>query len=144
MFDTTQPGASGSAAQAPNASVTVNTGAIRKMSLSAPSGMTISLIRNFPASAKSCSVPNGPTTFGPLRICTPAQILRSDQSTTTTESRTPTATATTCRRVSTVQPAGVDQNGIPYSAAIFEARAAATLAEHSAMVTLARAIGLVK
>ena len=27
--------------------------------------------------AKACSMPNGPTTFGPLRSWTPAQILRS-------------------------------------------------------------------
>ena len=36
------------------------------------------------------------------------------------------------------------RGGIAYSAAILPARAAATLAEHSAMVTLARAIGLVR
>ena len=52
-------------------------GASRKMALSAPSGITGSFSTNLKKSAKDCSRPNGPTTFGPRRSCTPAQILRS-------------------------------------------------------------------
>ena len=40
-------------------------------------GITGSFRTNFSRSAKDCSSPQGPTTFGPRRSCTAAQILRS-------------------------------------------------------------------
>ena len=43
----------------------------------APVGMIVSFISIFRASAKGCIRPNGPTTFGPFRICIAAMILRS-------------------------------------------------------------------
>ena len=43
----------------------------------APVGMTVSFISIFIASAKGCIMPNGPTTFGPFRICIAASTLRS-------------------------------------------------------------------
>src|SRR6188474_1901654 len=46
-----------------------------------PAGMTGSLNTNFNRSAKDCSKPQGPTTLGPRRICTAAQIFRSASST---------------------------------------------------------------
>ena len=52
----------------------------------APAGMTTSLNRNLNASAKVCSRPKGPTTLGPRRICTAAQILRSARMTKATDS----------------------------------------------------------
>ena len=77
MSATTQPGATGTTAQATKASVVVRIGASRNTVLFAPAGITISFRRNFPKSAKLCIRPNGPTTFGPLRIITAAQTLRS-------------------------------------------------------------------
>ena len=67
----------GMTAQAASASTAVRTGAIRKTGLSAPDGMIGSLSANFKKSANDWSRPNGPTTFGPFRICTPAQTFRS-------------------------------------------------------------------
>ena len=43
----------------------------------APAGITGSLTTNFRRSANDCSNPQGPTTFGPRRSMTAAQILRS-------------------------------------------------------------------
>src|SRR5450432_2160709 len=104
MFHTTQPGASGITAQAPNARVKLTMGASRKTNLSAPAGMTISLSTNFRKSAKDCSRPKGPTTLGPLRIITPAQILRSASSRKARDSRIQITTARICSTVITVQP----------------------------------------
>src|SRR5215472_1942017 len=132
---TTQPGASGIAAQAPSASVTLISGASRNTNLSAPAGMVSSFSRNFARSANDCSSPKGPTTFGPLRSPTPAKSLRSPQIRKAHESKRTIVTARICNKV---QP----NQAIAYSAASLAAPAA-TLA-HSAMVTLARAIGLVR
>ena len=77
MSAMTQPASSGITAQADSASIAVTSGARRKTPLLAPAGMIGSLNTNFRRSAKDCSRPNGPTTFGPRRICTAAQILRS-------------------------------------------------------------------
>ena len=68
MFDTTQPGATGIAAQPMKASTKLSMGARRKTNLSAPAGMQISFSANLPKSAKDCISPKGPTTLGPLRI----------------------------------------------------------------------------
>ena len=77
MSATTQPAATGITAQADSASVVVTSGASRKMPLLAPDGMTGSFSANLMRSAKDWNSPHGPTTFGPRRICTAAQILRS-------------------------------------------------------------------
>ena len=77
MSATTQPLSSGTTAQPANASVADINGASRKITLLAPAGMINSLNMNLKASAKVCSRPKAPTTLGPRRICTAAQILRS-------------------------------------------------------------------
>ena len=110
MFETTHPGARGMTAQAPKARVKLIRGARRKTILSAPAGMTISLRMNFMRSAKDCQRPNGPTTLGPLRICTPAQILRSASMKKAWEMRSQTRIAAICRTVITPQPTGVAKN----------------------------------
>ncbi|MNJ42745.1 hypothetical protein D3C77_377200 [compost metagenome] len=66
--DTTQPGAKGITAQAMKASTKLISGARMKTTLSDPDGMTISFSTNLKKSAKDCSRPKGPTTFGPFRI----------------------------------------------------------------------------
>ena len=76
-FAITQPGAKGMATQANSASIMLRKGARKKTNLSAPEGTTISLSTYLIASAKVCSRPQGPTTLGPRRIWTAAQILRS-------------------------------------------------------------------
>jgi hypothetical protein len=77
MSATTQPSSSGTTAQAAKASVAETIGASRKITLFAAAGMIGSLNMNFMASAKVCRRPKAPTTLGPRRICTAAQILRS-------------------------------------------------------------------
>ena len=77
MLAMAQPSATGMTAQAEIASTAETSGASRNTPLLAPDGMTGSLKTNFSRSAKACSVPQGPTTFGPRRSCTAAQILRS-------------------------------------------------------------------
>ena len=67
----------GTTAQVDRARSTVTSGARRKTALSAPAGMIGSLKTNFKRSAKDWKRPKGPTTFGPRRSCTAAQILRS-------------------------------------------------------------------
>ncbi len=112
MFDTTHPGANGITAQEPKARMKIDSGASRNTALSAPSGMTISFRTNFPKSAKDCIRPKGPTTLGPLRHWTPAQILRSPHSRNASETSTPTMTSRTPPTVIRVQPPGVDQKSI--------------------------------
>ncbi len=77
MSEITQPGAHGITAQTITGSTKLTIGARKNTALSAPAGTTISLTMYFRKSAKLCSSPKGPTTFGPLRICTAAQTLRS-------------------------------------------------------------------
>jgi hypothetical protein len=71
----------GITAQAASASTQVTSGASKKTPLLAPAGIVGSLSTNFRRSAKDCRRPKGPTTLGPRRICTAAQILRSANST---------------------------------------------------------------
>ena len=73
----TQPSATGITAQAANASTADTSGASMNTPLLALAGMIGSLSMNFRKSAKGCSTPQGPTTFGPRRSCTEPQILRS-------------------------------------------------------------------
>src|SRR5476651_169418 len=77
----TQPELTGITAQAASASVQVTSGARRNTPLFAPAGMVGSLNTNLSRSANDCSRPHGPTTLGPRRICTAAQIFRSAKST---------------------------------------------------------------
>jgi hypothetical protein len=77
MSAMTQPGLKGITAHEASANVAVTSGASRKMPLLAGAGITGSFKTNFRRSAKDCSRPNGPTTFGPRRNCTAAQTLRS-------------------------------------------------------------------
>ena len=72
-----QPSFTGITAQAIIASPKVSIGAIRNSNRFAPDGMMVSFISILIASAKGCSRPNGPTTFGPLRNCIAARTLRS-------------------------------------------------------------------
>ena len=81
MSEITQPALTGITAQAASASTQVTSGANRNTPLLAPAGITGSLSTNLRRSAKDCSRPHGPTTLGPRRICTAAQILRSASST---------------------------------------------------------------
>ena len=89
----------GMTAHAASAHIAVASGASRNTTLSAPDGITGSFRTNFKRSANDCSRPNGPTTFGPRRICTAAQTLRSISSrkammisrTTSTRSDQPTS-----------------------------------------------------
>ncbi len=129
------------------ANTTLITGASRNTNLSAPDGMTSSLNTNFRRSAKDCSRPKGPTTLGPLRHCTAAQTLRSNR----IRNATPTSRTTVTNRiwpsVNRLQKSGLEKAMPPvvisYSAATGACFSDAARAEHSAMVTLARAIGLV-
>ncbi len=77
MSAITQPISTGITAQAASASTQVTSGASRNTPLLAAAGIVGSFRTNFSRSAKDCSRPHGPTTFGPRRICTAAQILRS-------------------------------------------------------------------
>ena len=77
MSEITQPSAKGITAQVITGRTKAIIGARKNTALSAPAGTTISLTMYFRKSAKLCSRPKAPTTFGPLRICTAAQILRS-------------------------------------------------------------------
>ena len=77
MSAITQPAETGITAQAESASTELTSGASRKIALLAGAGMTGSFSTNLSRSAKDCSRPQGPTTFGPRRSCTAAQTLRS-------------------------------------------------------------------
>ncbi len=77
MLAITQSSLTGITAQAASASTQVTSGASRNTPLLAPDGITGSLTANLIRSANDCSRPQGPTTLGPRRICTAAQILRS-------------------------------------------------------------------
>src|SRR3954470_12403305 len=112
MLETTQPGANGITAQAPKARVKLIRGASRKTTLSALDGMITSLTKNLMKSAKDWNRPNGPTTLGPLRICTPAQTLRSPQSRKASETITPMMTSRASPKVIRVQPPGVAQKEV--------------------------------
>src|SRR5664279_2449819 len=77
MSATAQPTLTGITAQAASASTVEINGASRNTPLLAPAGIVGSLSANFNMSAKDWNRPQGPTTLGPRRICTAAQILRS-------------------------------------------------------------------
>ena len=77
MSDRTHVSLNGITAQARIASTKLSIGARKNTGRSAPAGTTISLTTYFSASATDCSSPKAPTTFGPRRIWTAAQILRS-------------------------------------------------------------------
>ena len=77
MLAMTMPAPSGTTAQAESARIAVTSGASRKMPLFAAEGTIGSFKTNLRRSAKGWSRPNGPTTLGPRRIWTAAQIFRS-------------------------------------------------------------------
>ena len=77
MSEITQLRLTGITAQAASASTQETSGASRNTPLLAPAGITGSFSTNFSRSANDWNRPHGPTTFGPRRICTAAQILRS-------------------------------------------------------------------
>ena len=77
MSVSTTPTSNGTTAQTISATVKVMIGAIRNRPLLALDGMIVSLRNTFSPSAKLCSRPHGPTTFGPRRSAIAAQILRS-------------------------------------------------------------------
>ncbi len=64
-------------AQAISATVKVMIGAIRNRALLEAEGTIVSCRKTLRPSAKDCSRPKGPTTFGPRRSAIAAQILRS-------------------------------------------------------------------
>jgi hypothetical protein len=73
----TQPLLNGITDHATKDKTKVTSGAKIKTTLSEPAGMTISLKTYFRKSANDCKSPKTPTTFGPFRICTAAQIFLS-------------------------------------------------------------------
>ena len=77
MFATAASRSNGTTAHTINATVKVMIGASRNSVLLAAEGMMVSCRNTFNPSAKDCSNPNGPTTFGPRRSAIAAQILRS-------------------------------------------------------------------
>ena len=112
MSEITQPGAQGITAQTIIGRTKLTIGASRNTALSAPAGTTISLTMYLRKSAKLCSSPQGPTTFGPLRSCTAAQILRSAYIRNARLTRTTTVTARHCARISRKRPKPLEKNSI--------------------------------
>ena len=102
MSATAQPSATGMTAHAEMASPAVTIGASRNSPLFALAGIMNSLNTNFRRSAKDCHRPNGPTTFGPRRICTAAQIFRSARSTNAMKTSSTTITARLCATIRVV------------------------------------------
>ncbi len=144
MSEITQPGAQGITAQTITGSTNEIIGASMNSVLSAPAGTTISLTMYFRKSAKDCISPQGPTTFGPRRSCTAAQILRSPYIRKARLTRMTTVTSRHCARIRTKMPSPVSKKpAMPYSAAIACDRPPARR-DSSAMTSLARRIGLVR
>ena len=77
MSATTQLLLTGITAQAASASTEATNGASTNTPLLELAGMVGSLRQNLSMSAKDWNRPQGPTTLGPRRSCTAAQILRS-------------------------------------------------------------------
>ncbi len=144
MSEITQPGAQGITAQTITGSTKEIIGARKKTVLSAPEGTMISLTMYFRKSAKLCNSPQGPTTFGPRRICTAAQTLRSAYIRNASATRISTVTSRHCARISTKSPKPVSKKpSMPYSAARGRDRSRASRVS-SAITVLARAIGLTR
>ena len=147
MSEITQPGAQGITAQTITGSTNEIIGASRNTGLSAPDGITISLTMYFTMSAKDCSRPHGPTTFGPRRICTAAQTLRSAYIRKARLISTTTITSRHCAEDQQEQPeAGIEEavHAAPYSAAIGCADRSAASRVRSAITALARITGLAR
>ena len=73
ISETTNPGAKGMTAHPAKLKTIVIMGASIKTILLEPLGIIFSFVISFKASAKLCSKPNGPTTFGPLLNCIKAK-----------------------------------------------------------------------
>ena len=143
MSEITQPSFHGITAQVISDSTKVIIGARKNTVLSAPAGTTISLTMYFRKSAKLCRRPQGPTTFGPRRICTAAQILRSAYIRNASATSTSTVTSRHWPRISRKRPKPLSKKPpMPYSAAIGRSRASARRVSW-AITSLARRIGFV-
>ena len=71
-------GPNGITEKARKAGIADRIGARKYTGLSASSGMTSSLKASLTPSASDCSVPHGPTRFGPMRFCMRPTTLRSN------------------------------------------------------------------
>ena len=144
MSEITHPGAQGITAQTITGSTNEIIGARRNTALSAPEGMTISLTMYFTKSAKLCSSPHGPTTFGPRRICTAAQTLRSAYIRNARLTRITTTTGRHCARMSRKSPKPCEKN--PVHPLLRRHRRVRSLASRasSAITSLARWTGLAR
>ena len=145
MSEITQPGAQGITAQTITGSTKEIIGASKNTALSAPAGTTISLTMYFRKSAKLCSSPHGPTTFGPRRSCTAAQTLRSAYIRNARLTRTTIVTARHCARIRRKSPKPLrEELHRRYSAAIAWPRRVRASRASSAITSLARMIGLAR
>ena len=104
MFEITQPSLNGITAHVMTASTKAIIGARKNTNLSAPAGTTISLTMYFRKSANDCSNPKGPTMFGPLRICTAAQIFRSAYIRNASATKSGISTKRHCPRITSTMP----------------------------------------
>ena len=104
MSDRIQPSLKGITAQAIIAMTKEIIGARKKTPLSAPAGTTTSFTIYLRKSAKLCSRPKTPTTLGPRRIITAAQILRSAYMRKASASKSGTTSSKTCPTVSRAMP----------------------------------------
>ena len=144
MSEITQPGAQGITTQTIAGSTKLTIGARKNTALSAPAGTTISLTMYFRKSAKLCSSPHGPTTFGPRRICTAAQILRSPYIRNARLTRMMIVTSRHCARIRMKRPKPWVKNAMPLLRRHRPDPRASASRVSSAITWLARAIGLAR
>ncbi len=104
MSDSTQPSLNGITDHAMTASTKEIIGARKKTKRSAPAGTTTSLTIYLMKSANDWSRPKAPTTFGPLRICTAAQTLRSAYIKNASASKSGIRTSKHCPRIVSTIP----------------------------------------
>ncbi len=90
-------GPKGITANARNAGTVAITGARMNTSLSAAFGTMSSFNASFTPSARLCSRPNGPLTFGPMRCCIRATTRRSNQMLNSVSSTSTTKISTALR-----------------------------------------------
>jgi hypothetical protein len=90
-------------AKAIMAGIMAASGATRKTTLSAVTGMIPSLKKSFTPSASVISTPAGPARFGPMRVCMSATTFRSIQMASMTATRRATKMTAT-RATARIQP----------------------------------------
>ena len=66
-------------------------------------GIISSFTRSLTPSATGCNNPRGPAYSGPIRCCTPAEIFRSNQTTTNTPKKAATTTARTGKGIQRIE-----------------------------------------